>query len=209
MAKKVRALIGFPGMKDDELMVTAQTIIRAMEDNPYFPAPTPSLEEVQHQLDDYVEKLAMTRKGGSMEDTALKNESKWRLAMVLRKLAYYVNAEAEGHLSTLLSSGFPVNKPFATSLTPLTVEQVRLRDGRQSGQVRLDFDKQRNVRLYEYRYRELADEETPWSDRFTTTSSRGNIIMPLKEACKYEVQVRAVNSQGAGDWSQSVRILVR
>jgi len=209
MAKKARALIGFPGMKDDELMVAAHTIIGAMTGNPHFPAPSPSLEEVQDLLEDYATKLATAGNRGSMEDTALKNESKEDLARVLRKLGYYVNTVAEGHLSILLSSGFPTNKPFAPSLAPLPVEQVRLRDGRLSGQLRLDFAKQRNVRLYEYRYRELAEEEMPWSDRFTTTSSRGNIIEPLKVARKYEVQVRAVNSQGAGGWSDTVAILVR
>src|SRR5690606_25320108 len=58
MAKKARALIGFPGMKDDELMVAAHTIIGAMTGNPHFPAPSPSLEEVQDLLEDYATKLA-------------------------------------------------------------------------------------------------------------------------------------------------------
>lgn len=196
-------------MKDDELMVAVSTIIGAMTGNANFPTPAPALQEVQDLLDDFSTKLAMARKRGSPEDTAHKNESRLPLIEALRKLGYYVNSVADGHLSTLLSSGFPTNSLPAQRLVPLPVEHVQLRDGRQSGQVRLDFAKQKNALLYEYRYREVAEEEIPWSDRFTTTSSRGNVIAPLTAACAYEIQVRAINTQGPGDWSNSARILVR
>ena len=209
MATKFKALISFSRMKDDELMVTSNTIIGAMTDNTHFPTPSPGLDELQGLLDDFSTKLAVARKRGSPEDTALKNESREPLVDMLRKLGYYVNREADGHLSTLLSSGFPTNSPSGPSLIPLAVEGVQLRDGRQSGQVRLDFVKQRGTLLYEYRYRDITDGESLWSDRFSTSSSRGNIIAPLTVGRNYEVQVRAVNTQGPGDWSNSARILVR
>lgn len=46
-------------------------------------------------------------------------------------------------------------------------------------------------------------------DRFTTTSSRSNIFAPLEIRKFYEVQVRAVNTQDSGDWSDAASILVR
>ena len=125
----------------------------------------------------------------------------------LRQLAYYVNGVAEGHLSTLLSSGFPTNSMTGSAQVPLKVEAVRLTDGRQSGQVRLDFGKQRHVLLYEYQYRMVEEEE--WSERYTTSSSRGNIIAPLTVAQRYEARVRAINTQGVGDWSDNANILER
>ena len=209
MSTKPKALIGFTGMKDDEIMVAANTIVGAMTDNNHFPDPSPTLADIQDLLDDFSAKLAAARKRGSPEDTALKDEAKEPLAEALQRLGYYVNSVAKGHLSTLLSSGFPTNSSLTGTLIPLAVENVRVRDGRQSGQVRLDFAKQNNVRIYEYRYRKADIPDEPWSDRFMTTSSRGNIIAPLDAGVFYGFQVRAVNTQGPGDWSDTARILVR
>jgi hypothetical protein len=196
-------------MKDDELMVAANTIIGAMTDNDHFPTPTPTLADVQVLLDDFTAKLAIARKRGSPEDTAIKDDSKALLAGALQKLGYYVNSTADGHLATVLSSGFPTNAPSTATLVPLTADNVKLSDGRQSGQVRLDFAKQTKVLLYEYCYRKVQQPEAEWGDRLTTTSSRGNIIAPLEVGQRYEIRVRAVNTKGAGDWSQVAGILVR
>ncbi|SFS39585.1 fibronectin type III domain-containing protein [Sphingobacterium wenxiniae] len=207
MATKFKALIGFARMKDDELVVAANTIVGAMTDNPHFPTPSPSLEDVQDLLDDFSTKLAAARRRGSPEETALKNESREPLQLALQKLAYYVNGIAQGHLSTLLSSGFQTNSAGTIVQVPLKVERVRLSDGRQSGHVRLDFESQRKVLMYEYQYR--MESESEWSDRLVTSSSKANIIAPLEVAQRYEVRVRAVNTHGVGDWSDTARILVR
>src|SRR5690606_9653972 len=133
MATKFKALVGFTRMKDDELMVTAATIIGAMTDNVHFEQPTPTLESVQQLVDDFSTKLTAARRRGSPVETALKNESRLPLEAALRQLAYYVNGVAEGHLSTLLSSGFPTNGANGSVQSPLKVEGVKLSDGRQSG----------------------------------------------------------------------------
>lgn len=209
MAIKSKALVGFPGMKDDELMVAANTIVAAMTDNSNFPEPSPDLDVISNLRDDYSDKLAASRKRGAPEDFALKDESKDELAERLQQLGHYVNSVARGRLSIVLSSGFPTNSPDAPPQAPTPVENVRVSDGRQSGQVKLDFAKQKNVRVYEYQYRMADLPNEPWSERYTTTSSRGNIIAPLDPARYYEVHVRAINTHGIGDWSQIVRILAR
>lgn len=207
MAVKFKVLIGFTRFKDDELMVLTNTVLSAMTNNPHFTDPSPALADVQLLLDDFTIKLSASRRRGSPEDTALKDESKKPLVAELQKLAYHVNAVADGQLSVLLSSGFSTNQGRISALVPLTVEGVKLQDGRQSGQVRLDFNKQKQVLMYEYQYRMVGEEE--WSDRMVTSSSRANIIAPLTVAQRYEVRVRAVNTQGTGDWSDTATILVR
>ncbi|MBE8719787.1 hypothetical protein C4F40_03470 [Sphingobacterium sp. Ka21] len=209
MAIKAKALISFSRMKDDELVVTANTIVGAMTDNSNYPAPAPVLDDVQVLLDDFTGKLAISRKRGSPEDTAIKNDSKEPLAEALQQLAYYVNSVAKGRLAVLLSSGFPTNNMGSAALVPLMVESVKMSDGRQSGQARLNFAAQRGALIYEYQYRMITQPESEWSDRLTTTSSRNNILAPLEVGKRYEVRVRAVNTQGAGDWSQTASILVR
>lgn len=205
----MKALIGFGDMKDDQLSTAATTIIAAMTGNTNFPTPTPPLTDVQALLDDYSAKLAIARKRGSPEDTAIKDESIVPLVAALQRLGYYVNSVANGQLSILLSSGFATNSPSTPTVTPGVVDNVRLSDALQSGQARLDFAKQAKVRVYEYCYRKVQVPEASWSDRLTTTSSRGNIIAPLEVGQYYEARVRAVNSKGAGDWSQTAVLLVR
>lgn len=209
MATKSKTRIGFSKMKDDELMVAASTVIGAMTDNPNFPNPVPALAEVQLLLDDFSSKLAAARKRGSPEDTAVKDESRLPLIEALQHLSNYVNAVARGKLSIVLSSGLPIWAKGSESMVPYAVENVKASDGRQSGQVRLDFAPQKGARVYEYCYRKVQLPEAPWSDRFTTTSSRQNIIAPLEPGQYYEFKVRAVNAKGVGDWSQTVSIMVR
>ena len=209
MATKMKALIGFGKMKDDELVIICNTIIGAMTGNAKYPAPTPVLADIQALLDDFMAKLAVARKRGSPEDTALKDESRSPLIVAMQQLGYYVNSVAQGHLSTLLSSGFPTNSTSFANQVPLKVDNVRLSDGRQSGQVKLDFAPQKIATIYEYRYRVRTDVSSEWGERLTTTSSRSNIIAPLEVGKFYEVQVRAINTQGVGDWSDSANILVR
>ncbi|MFU1858115.1 fibronectin type III domain-containing protein [Sphingobacterium sp. NGMCC 1.201703] len=209
MATKMKALIGFGKMKDDELVIVCNTIIGAMTGNAKYPTPSPALADIQALLDDFTARLAVARKRGSPEDTAIKDESREPLMVAMQQLSYYVNSVAQGHLSTLLSSGFPTNSTTVTKQVPLKVENIRLSDGRQSGQVKLDFASQKIATIYEYRYRIKTDIPTEWGDRFTTTSSRGNIIAPLEVGRFYEVQVRAINTHGVGDWSDPANILVR
>ncbi|NGM62670.1 fibronectin type III domain-containing protein [Sphingobacterium sp. SGG-5] len=209
MARKAKALIDFTRMKEDGLVVATNTIIGAMTDNSHYPTPTPTLADLQVVLDDFSNKLAIARKRGSPEDTALKDESKEPLKEALQQLAYYVNVCAKGHLSTLLSSGFPISSAEGPKLAPSAVENVRMSDGHQSGQVRFDFAKQKNVAVYEYQFRKVTEPESEWSDRYATTSSRGNILAPLEPGQRYEVRVRAINAQGIGDWSQVAGIWAR
>lgn len=209
MTTNQKAKINFSRLKDHELLLLVRTVLTAMEGNDNFENPTPVLEDIELLLVDYTNKLTVARKRGSPEDTALKNESRVPLEKGMKQLAYYVNSVAEGVLSKLLSSGFPVGGARSLILTPLRVEGVKLSDGRQSGQIRLDFKKQSNIRIYEYSYRKVSVSAEEWSDRLTTTSSRGNVIAPLEVGQLYEVKVRAINTQGVGDWSQIVSIIVR
>ncbi|GHE49692.1 hypothetical protein [Sphingobacterium griseoflavum] len=207
MAIFYKALVGFTRLKDDELMVLARTVLGAMTDNANFATPTPSLQEVEAVADEFASSLAAARRRGAPSDTALKNEKRIVMEAILQKLGNYVNGESQGRLSSLLSSGFATNGPSSTIYVPSKVEAVRLSDGRQSGQMRLDFAPQREAMLYEYQFRTMGDPE--WSERFTTTSSRANIIAPLPVAQYCEARVRGINSRGMGDWSDIATILVR
>ncbi len=64
---KRRALGGFSGIVDDELIVLGATVLQAMENNAYFPTPVPDLEEVSQSWRQYQLKLSIARRKGSRQ----------------------------------------------------------------------------------------------------------------------------------------------
>lgn len=208
---KQQALGGFVRVKDEALVVRAKTVLVALEGNGYFPDPDPPLTELQTAHDDFSEKLSIARRRGSPQDTAEKNSSRKMLENVMKRLAFHVTQASEGNLVMLLSSGFEISSSPQGTLVPLPVTGVRLADGRQSGQMRLDFDKGDKALFYEYEVgiwpENTADPE--WETVYRTTSSRSNIIAPLIALQRYGVRVRAVNGKGASEWSATAHHVVR
>ncbi len=205
MSLKQQALSGFKRMPDDRVATEVSTIILAMTDNQNFPDPNPTLEELGTALDDYSTKLAVANKRGNPQETALKNESKAALAILLKRLAVYVSTMAGDKLSVLLSSGFPISNYPSPGQPPFVVEGVKLVDGRQSGQIQLLFSKQKKVLLYEYQYTSEKDDagDFLWGDTYRTTSTRDNTIQALP-FIRTHVRVRAVNGHGESEWSEAV-----
>lgn len=208
-AKKI-ALGGFSHVKDEELLMRGNTVLTAMTVNLHFPEPRPSLEVTKILVLDFQEKLAVCRRKGSPHDTAAKNEAKVTLVGALQELAFYVSKTAAGDLKKLLSSGFELSSEMKPVEAPEVVTGVQLRDGKQNGQMRLDFDKQSRVLMYEYRYA-LEEYGYPgnWSDPLLTTSSRNNVLAPLQSLQRYYVQVRGVNGYGRSEWSEAVSHIPR
>lgn len=211
MKRIPKALSGFKRLSDEHFSTLASTVYNAMESNSYFDTPSPELEDVKTVIDEFDEKLAMARRKGSPYDTAVKNEARLELEKVLAELAFYVNKVAKGNLPVLLSSGFQVSGDQRTQYVPLRVEGVKLSDGRQSGQLLLRFEMQENIRMYEYCYAFERDEnmEHIWSEVFKTSSSIGNLIATAVPGQYYFIRVRAINTQGVGEWSEPVSIMAR
>lgn len=212
MKKRQKVNSGFTRLSDENLMVFAQTVLAAMTNNQHFSSPEPDLIEVEIVLEDYSEKLAISRKRGGAYDTATKNEAREIIERTLSELAFYVNKIAQGNLPIMLSSGFQISKYRSSVLPPARVQHLLLSDGRQSGQMVLEFKKLKNAILYAYRYTKDKDAtgKPDWNAEIhNTTSSRNNVIAPVLPGEIYYVSVRAINSRGTGDWSETVSWMAR
>lgn len=211
MSIKRKVLGGFALTGDEELSVLAATVLQAMVNNVYFATPLPAIADVNLAWTDYQTKLSIARRKGSPEDTANKNVAKALLADLLRQLAFYVNKTAEGSLPVLLSSGFTLSRYPTAGMVPDVVREVLLQDGRQSGELRIDFRPQRGVLLYEYQYACERDAQgnLQWSDIYNTTSSKRIVLNNLEPFQRYYVQVRAVNGYGKSSWSEAVSHIIR
>ena len=203
-------LISFSWMRDDALANKAGIILLAMSANTLFPAPSPSLTHVEAALDDFRTKLETAGRKGSQLDTTLKDQSRGRLIPLLQKLGRYVREVSEGDRAVIQSSGFTCSSDRRPGDIPEIPLHVMLRNGQLSGELKLSFSKVEGARLYEYRYAKMpaTGTEPVWSDRFTTSNSRGTVISGLTRVTEYLVQVRALNNHGASDWSQPVAHVV-
>ena len=208
---KQHALGGFAKDSDETVLVKGKTVLLAMTGNPNFPTPEPALDAVTDVVNDYEQKLAMAKRRGSPEDTALKNQARKLTIQLLKRLAFYVSQTADGDLAKLLSSGFAVSSLPQRDDVPAVVTGIELRDGRQKGQMRLDFDKNSSARVYEYQLCQVDDHGMPdeWGESYTTTSSKFNVVAPLTPFLRYGVRVRAINGYGRSDWSEMVSHVVR
>ncbi|RYG32117.1 MAG: fibronectin type III domain-containing protein [Chitinophagaceae bacterium] len=203
-------LSGFTRMSDDELLVRATTIHQAMSSSPFFAGNGPILSDLETCYLDFQNFLAICKRKGSPLDTANKNVAREALMSTLQQVAAVVMRLAKGDLQKLLSSGFELSTPPKSRDFPDMVTNVYLSEGKQSGQMRLDFEKAKHALMYEYRYAVL-DGEVPgeWSEPLMTTSTRANILAPLTPYIRHFVQVRSVNAFGKSDWSDTVSYIIR
>lgn len=211
--RKEKVISNYTGLSDYELSTLAGRVLKAMQETTTqasFPNPNPSLTDLETIVTDYISKHEVASRRGSALEISLKNESRDALLFALKNLAHHVNELANGQLSMLLSTGLVlVSKPSGSEL-PLVSSRLQLRDGRISGQLRLDFTPVKKVWEYEVEVgREDATNTIDWFETFNTTSSRSNILTDKIPGVKYFVRVRARNSKGYGDWSEAVSLIAR
>ena len=104
-----KVLIGFSNYKDTDLDQKAQHILQSLTGNANFPAPTPTLADLQTAITAYSNALAKAM-DGSKQDTVLKNQARVTLEELLHNLGMYVQMNSHNDPAIMLSSGFDVSK---------------------------------------------------------------------------------------------------
>ena len=96
---------------DAYVIVTVQAVMAAiLLNNAIFISPMPTLAVLQTALDAFIAALQAAALGGPAQ-TAIKNARRAELCALMRLLANYIGAIADGDMSILLLSGFPHQKP--------------------------------------------------------------------------------------------------
>ena len=203
----------FSGTRDPEMLRRAVAILEAMGNNTdIFTNPIPALDVLQVAKDNYEAKLAISSKSRGLGDISLKNEAKQVLADVIQQLAFYVNTIAKGHLPTLYASGFRITTSSTKGQAPTTPNWLRSRDGHNSGDVLLDFERVGISGVaYEYAYgvTDDLDEKPEWGQPIYTTTSRKNEILGLIPLTVLHIRVRSLSPNGYSDWTPPIKHIVR
>lgn len=212
--RKEKVITYYGNMSEFELSTVAGRILKAMQEPATaasFPDMYPDLVTLDQVVNDYIRKHEIASRRGSALEISQKDESKAALLDALKNLANHVNDVAKGQLSLLLSTGMILASQASTLLVPLVTERIQLRDGRISGQMRLDFKKVVGAWEYEIEIGQSTEPDgTPLYDRLvTTTSSRSNVLSDFTPGIRYYVRIRARNGRGLGDWSEPVSLIAR
>ncbi|SEM04647.1 hypothetical protein SAMN05216436_101252 [bacterium A37T11] len=198
-------------LNDHELSTRADGVVLGLTGNTFFPDAVPTAADFKVLADDFKDKLAIASPRGSSLEISMKDEARIVLLKAMRRLANCVNDVADGNAPMLFSSGFDMGAQPKDLPSPGKVTGVKVTDGRQSGQMRLDFDSLKEAYQYEYQISYQLDEngDPIWGESFFTGSSRANTIAPVIPDERYYVRVRARNTKGIGDWSDIVSLRAR
>ncbi len=181
-------------------------ILQWMTGNANYPSPTPPLATVQTSFDAYKTAAADAAQGG-VQNTAVRNARRSELVALLRQLANYVSSTANGNMETLLSSGFPVQKPTRTPVGPLPAPYPpTVTQGPVSGTLSAVSSPVYGATSYNW---SLALASAPDTDVQTaqTTGAR-TLFTGLTPGQIYVISLNAVGAAGVSDWSDYGTLMV-
>lgn len=195
-----------------ELLAIAAGVATAVQNNPNFPAPNPTPEELTRLAADltaadgaYREERQRAVKAQAVRDAIAEN-----LRKALADEVRYVQEASGGDLTKILSANLHVEQE--THLWPFgaagDVDELSASAGDMPGEIDLAWDPVPGSSGYEVEFAlDLISEES-WEQSGATTNSKIT-IQNLNNRTRYWFRVRAVNERGAGDWSAPVMKFAR
>jgi len=198
--------LNFPDAKVSLLLSMARAIVQRMTDNPWFPAPDPSLTDVQAAIDELAEATttALSRVQGSV---ATREDKREALVTRLRHLQAHVQSIADANVQSAVaiieSAGMDVKK---VGKPPPPVFKASA--GRVSGQVDLVVPSAGDRAGYEHQH--SLDGGKTWLPLPQPFTNKTKVtVTGLTPGAMVWFRYRSTVKGATGDWSQpiSTRVL--
>ena len=197
-----RVIVDFSTTKytDARLYTRANHILDKMYGNPHFVDLQPLLISMREATTTYIATLAKTQ-SGSKEATALKNQAREALIVLLKQIAGRVQTISDGDRNIILSSGYDVNKKWS-KVGPLSKPtNFKLKQGNNKGSIYLVCDPIAGASIYEVGYTEGIP--TPNSIWMKQTSTRRKITIDgLISGKQYTFRMAGGGSHLSRIWSE-------
>ncbi len=185
------------------LLSRTRVVLTAIEGNPSFPGPTPSLAAVASALTalDDAQTVCLSRTRGTQE---ARDARQVALVALLHELRGYVQGVADGDpggaASIIESAWMSVKRPAVQTKPPFAVKH-----GRVSGSVVLAVLAAGDRAGYLWQW--SADGGVTWDNAPGTTQAKTEIAgLPVGKTCWF--RVRVVTKEGEQDWGQAVADVV-
>ncbi len=203
----VKPSISFLTSDSDALLITdTGSIINDLTGNASYPTPAPTLTVVQTALDAFIAAVADAANGG-VALTAIKNDKRDALVILVRELASYVQVTCKGDLTVLLTSGFPIQKPQRNPIGVLPAPAgLVVSLGSRTGELNASAPPVFGAAIYNWRVTTTAQPSVVVQTAQTTAAS--NVFDNLTPGVVYNIQANAVGSAGPSNWSDPVPQMV-
>jgi hypothetical protein len=199
MNTNYRVSLGFAKLPDPALDEFTSGVIASLTGNASFPTPPVTLANLGTAQAEYEDALAAAAQGGT-QLTAVKNQKRDTLLILLRQVAAYVQGIAGLSLPVLLSSGFEAMSTNRAQ-SQLGIPSVVSISNEMTGQLAVGLQPVNNARAYEVQYKNGGG----WLPAGVFTQARRIVVPNLTPGTTYSVQARAVGgSTGYSDWSDPV-----
>lgn len=187
---------------DARLYSKANHIIDKIYGNPHFADLQPLLTALRQATTTYIALLAKTQ-GGSKEDTALKNQAREALIVLLKQIATRVQTISDGDRNIILSSGYDVNKKWS-KVGPLSKPtNFKIKQGGNKGSIYLVCNPIAGARLYEFEYTEgIPTPNSIWMKQSST--KRKITIADLISGKQYTFRMAGGGSHPSRIWSDEI-----
>ena len=203
--RKLKLLLNFIVFSISEQIAFYRNVITKMTANPYFPSPTTLLPEAIAAVDT-LELYAGVARGGDRAAVANMHVAELAVQNIFRYYASYVEQQANGNESILLSSGFDV----ITQPTPIQKSELVVENGLTSGTAMLMARSVPKAGAYIWQMAKdaLPLTEAGWNPLTTTTRTTYEVT-GLEPTVRYYFKVSAVTPGGIMDATEPIMVVMR
>lgn len=192
--KSLKLITDYRRLTDSSLNFKAATVVNSLTGNADFPTTTPTLADFTVLQLAFADALGKTT-SGDRQMIALKNQAKETLLDAMRQLATDINAQANGDKAMLISSGFDLGSTGDNSATLGALEDFKLLDGVNSGELKFTCKKASNAVSYLIEYTdEIPTDATVWKTQ--PSSTRELTVRGLRSGVRIYGRVKAVGRKG-------------
>jgi hypothetical protein len=203
--KQIKALTGFHGVADADVLNRGIQVETSLTGNSHFPNPPVDLAILKAALDTFAALIPQAL-DGSKKVIAEKNKQRTTVIQMLRVVASYVDMVSNGDMTVFQTSGFQAASTTRAAKAPLSEKIRKLDRGDNSGEILAWIQRVRGASSYELRYGPVLNGAAPeaWTSLPFTGVRQPATITGLATGTTYMFQARALARNKFSDWSDPV-----
>ncbi len=198
-----RVKLGLGVLPIPELIQVCSEIVTKMSGNALYPAPNPSIKEMEDALKALNETYQAALYGGKTLKAEMYIAEK-RLRGLMSQLMAYVQTESRGDEAKIISSGMLVMKRSNTQEPMEAPKNLTALHSDGYDNAPIVWDRNKRAKSYCIQQTKTPDVEESWIMRGISTKSKFNVTK-LEIGQQYWFRVAAVGPHGQSPWSDPVK----
>jgi hypothetical protein len=201
----IKAVVGFTGVPDADLVSRCNAVHDGMTNNPAYPNPPIDMPGFKAAIDAHTAAVAGALDGGTAA-IVTRNKRRGDVIIMLHQLAHYVEVACKGDLNAFVSSGFVAVSTTRAPEQPVGQPEIASIEQGTSGQFIVAIKPVAKARHYE-----LESGAVPagggtisWVTQLVATTRPPTVFSNLTPGGTYAFRVRAFGKLGYSDWSDPV-----